>query len=61
MTSGEMPLGPHGREKKNCSYPIDINILSIWGLKYLLILHLESHLPSIENFKLFKRSITYGL
>ena len=60
MTSGEMPLGPHGRKKKNCSYPIDINI-SISGLKYLLILHLESHLPSIENFKLFKCSITYGL
>ena len=60
MTSGEMPLGPHGRKKKIDSYPIDINI-SISGLKYLLILHLESHLPSIENFKLFKRSITYGL
>ena len=47
-------------KKKNCSYPIDINI-SVSGLKYLLILHSESHLPSIENFKLFKRSITYGL
>ena len=60
MTSGEMPLAPHGRKQKNCSYPLGIDI-SISGLQYLFILHLVSHLPAIENFKLFKRSITYGL
>ena len=60
MTSGEMPLAPHGRKKKKISYPLGIDI-SISGLQYQFILHLVSHLPAIENFKLFKRSITYGL
>ena len=46
--------------KKNFSYPLGIDI-SISGLQYLFILHLVYHLPAIENFKLFKRSITYGL